>query len=74
MVLFLSSRPALEDYVIEREKHSTIFNLKIDDQKFQQLLNENVLCARRGGGVRVGFHFYNSENDIDTIVRILKTA
>ena len=64
----------LEDYIIEREKHSTIFNLKIDNQKFQRLLNENVLCAQRGDGVRVGFHFYNDENDLETIVRILKTA
>jgi selenocysteine lyase/cysteine desulfurase len=64
----------LDDHVIERAKHSTIFNLKIDNHKFQRLLDENVLCAQRGDGVRVGFHFYNNENDLNTIVRILKTA
>ncbi|WP_281541042.1 aminotransferase class V-fold PLP-dependent enzyme [Maribacter aestuarii] len=64
----------LDDDIIERAKHSTIFNLKIDNHKFQRLLHENVLCAQRGDGVRVGFHFYNNENDLNTIVRILKTA
>lgn len=64
----------LDNHVIERKKHSTIFNIKADNGMFQRLLDNYVFCAQRGNGVRLSFHFYNNENDLDTIVRILKTA
>ncbi len=64
----------LEKHVMERKRHSTIFNIKIDYRKFQKLLDNNVLCAQRGDGVRLSFHFYNNDDDLNTIVRILKTG
>ena len=57
-----------------RKEHSTIFNIKGDANLFQHLAENDVICAERGGGIRMGFHFYNTENDIDAIVRILKEA
>lgn len=64
----------LDPHIMKRKKHSTIFNLKIDNRKFQSLLDNNVLCAQRGDGVRLSFHFYNNDDDLNAIVRILKTA
>ncbi len=64
----------LQDAVVERQEHSTIFNIKGDESLFQLLSEKEVICARRGDGIRFGFHFYNTENDIDYIVRILKTG
>lgn len=57
-----------------RNHHSTIFNIKADESTFQHLLKNNVFCAQRGEGVRLSFHFYNTEAEIDTIVKILKTT
>ena len=56
-----------------RSIHSTIFNIKVDETTFQHLLDNEVYCAQRGQGVRLSFHLYNTEDDIDAIVKILKT-
>jgi selenocysteine lyase/cysteine desulfurase len=62
----------LPEMIIARKGHSTIFNIKGDKAIFQHLLNNDVVCAQRGEGIRLGFHFYNTEEDIDEIVKILK--
>ncbi|MEH6748354.1 MAG: aminotransferase class V-fold PLP-dependent enzyme [Maribacter arcticus] len=64
----------LDEKFKERESHSTIFNIKADDTIFQHLLANDVYCAQRGQGVRLSFHFYNTESEIDSIVKILKTS
>lgn len=62
----------LQDAVVFRKHHSTIFNIKGDDTLFQHLTENDVVCAQRGDGIRLGFHFYNTERDLDAIVGILK--
>ncbi len=63
----------LSDTVKERKEHSTIFNVKGDDAVFQQLLKNDVFCAQRGSGIRLSFHFYNTEEEVAAIVKILDT-
>ncbi len=60
--------------VVVRKEYSNIFNVKGDDSVFNKLVSNDVICAQRGEGIRMGFHFYNTEEEIDAIVRILKTA
>jgi len=62
----------LEDVVIHRKGHSTIFNIKGDDALYNHLIENEVVCAQRGKGIRLGFHFYNTEDEVHTIVRIIK--
>ena len=62
----------LEDAVVERTSHSTIFNIRGGDKIFQKLTENNVVCSQRGSGIRLSFHFYNTEKDIDAIVQLLK--
>lgn len=64
----------LEDAVTARKSHSTIFNIKGGDEMFQKLSDNNVVCSQRGDGIRLSFHFYNTEKDINTIVQLLKTG
>ncbi len=64
----------LEDIVMKRKDHGTIFNIKGDEALFQHLKSNGVLCSQRGRGIRLSFHFYNTEKEIDSIVRILKKA
>ncbi len=64
----------LPEAVVVRKEYSSIFNIKGDDAVFNKLVSNDVICAQRGGGIRMGFHFYNTEEEIDTIVRILKTT
>ncbi len=62
----------LDKRVQLREKHSTIFNIKGTHSLFQHLIENKVVCAQRGDGIRLGFHFYNTENEIIEIIRIIK--
>ncbi len=62
----------LEEAVVKRKHHSPIFNLKGDDKRFETLTQNNILCSQRGQGIRVGFHYYNSLEDLDRILEVLK--
>ncbi|MGW9685361.1 aminotransferase class V-fold PLP-dependent enzyme [Flagellimonas sp. 2504JD1-5] len=63
----------LEDAVVKRKGHSTIFNIKEDQGRYRRLKDNDVVCVRRGNGIRLGFHFYNTENEIDMIMDIIKS-
>ena len=62
----------LEEAVAKRQGHSTIFNIKGDERLFNKLGKEEVVCALRGNGIRLSFHFYNTQEEIDTIAKLLK--
>jgi selenocysteine lyase/cysteine desulfurase len=58
----------LDDATLKRQNHSNIFNLGSDEQTFQKLKENKVICSLRGHGIRVGFHFYNSEDDLAKLI------
>lgn len=62
----------LQDDILKRREHSPIFNLKGDTEMFHKLRDNNIICALRGGGIRVGFHYYNTEDDLDEILTVFK--
>ena len=62
----------LEEGVLGRSQHSTIFSIKEDQKLFHKLTEENVVASLRGGGIRFSFHFYNTEDEIDVIRTLLK--
>jgi selenocysteine lyase/cysteine desulfurase len=64
----------LKPHIVSRENQSTIFNIEGNDKVFNTLIENNVLCAQRGNGIRLSFHFYNIEDEVDEIVRIVKTV
>ncbi|WP_209404005.1 aminotransferase class V-fold PLP-dependent enzyme [Pseudozobellia sp. WGM2] len=64
----------LDKATVERNDHSTIFNIKGDDALYQKLTEQGVLCSQRGAGIRFSFHFYNTEAEIDKLVKILSSA
>ena len=63
----------LEDRVIRRKEHSSIFNIKGDDRLFKHLRSQNIICSQRGNGIRLSFHFFNSEKDISKICLALRS-
>ena len=62
----------LEEAVALRKDHSTIFNINGDDDMFGHLTKNNILCSQRGSGIRFSFHYYNTKEDIDYIIKIIK--
>jgi len=63
----------LPQWVSERSKHSSIFNIKGGEELFAFLHKHNIRCVQRSSGVRVSFHFYNTENDLNKLLKTLKT-
>ena len=70
----LKERNLLEDFVCERKEHSSIFTLKISDKTHQALIKENIRCVKRGVGVRVSVHFYNTHQDVDHLLEMIDRA
>ncbi|MAU72536.1 MAG: aminotransferase [Pseudozobellia sp.] len=64
----------LNDDILKRNSHSTIFNINGGDEVFKKLTDEGVLASQRGNGIRMSFHFYNNESDIDDTVKILQSV
>ena len=67
-----SALDLLEDTVLMRAHHGCIFRLAADKALFDQLKQNNVQCSWRSGAIRLSFHFYNTEHEIDRIVEIIK--
>lgn len=68
----LTAEGFLPQWVTQRPQHSSIFSFKGDSFLFQHLMDAQVKCAQRGDGVRVSFHFYNTEEDLQILVAALK--
>lgn len=62
----------LDEETLARKKHSTIFNIKGDQNLFQKLKNQGIITSYRGKGIRVSFHFYNSEKDIENLIKAIQ--
>ncbi len=62
----------LNDAVVEREEHSTIFNIKGSQRVYDHLKQNEVVSSLRGDGIRISFHFYNTLEEVDAILKILK--
>lgn len=62
----------LEEAVVKRDNHSSIFNLKGDEQLLERLRANNIICVQRGKGIRVGFHYYNEMEDLEKLLTVLK--
>ncbi|SFN43059.1 aminotransferase class V-fold PLP-dependent enzyme [Salegentibacter flavus] len=62
----------LEEAVIKREQHSSIFNIKGDEKLYNSLRSQNIITSRRGDGIRISFHYFNTEKEVDFLIKQLK--
>lgn len=58
----------LEEDVVQRQHHSSIFNLKGDQKLYNYLSNNNIITSLRGRGIRISLHLYNTLEDIDNLL------
>lgn len=61
----------LRNDTLLREKHSSIFNIKGDSVLFEKLKENHIICSLRGGGIRVSFHYYNTEAELERLVEAI---
>lgn len=58
----------LEAHIAVRNDHSNIFNLKGGNFLYKKLIENKIICSRRGNGIRVSFNFYNKKKEIDFLL------
>jgi selenocysteine lyase/cysteine desulfurase len=66
-----TERDLLSPAVKNREEHSNIFSLMLPNAKIQELQDSNIIFTYRGAGVRVSFHFYNTESDLERLLAVI---
>lgn len=62
----------LRSDTLNRSNHSSIFNIKGDQELMNKLKERNIIVSPRGGGIRVSFHFYNSEEDLERFLEVVR--
>lgn len=66
-----TERGLLEAAVLDRSLHSSIFNIKGDQNVVNRMEEQGIICVARGQGVRVGFHYFNTEKDLEALLAVL---
>ena len=64
-----TSSDLLEKKILNRKEHSNIFNLKGNDLLHKKLIKNNIICSKRGNGIRVSFSFLNKKKEIDMLMK-----
>jgi selenocysteine lyase/cysteine desulfurase len=59
----------LDEHTKKRAIHSSIFNLKIDQNKLDLFQKQQIYLSKRGLGLRVSFHYYNTQEDFEHLLR-----
>lgn len=54
-----------------RKDHGAFFNIKGDEQLVATLKQQDILTIARGEGVRISFHYFNTEADLERLLDAL---
>jgi selenocysteine lyase/cysteine desulfurase len=66
-----TERGLLSGDVVRRGQHSSIFNIRSDAKLTKKLQDANIIAVPRGKGIRVSFHFYNTEQDLEKLLQVI---
>jgi cysteine desulfurase/selenocysteine lyase len=65
----------LQTPINELERHAIInFKSKDTERMMNELAKNGIIVSRRMGGIRVSPHFYNTRDEIDKLLEVLKAA
>ncbi|MFC3563194.1 aminotransferase class V-fold PLP-dependent enzyme [Pedobacter jamesrossensis] len=67
----LYSRGLIPEWMLARKEQSTIISIPLKNEIVKKLENVKILCSARGKGIRISFHFYNTENDLNRFLEAL---
>lgn len=66
-----TERGLLSKEVMLRSNHSSIFNIKANEALAKRLTDAKIAVTPRGKGLRLAFHFYNDEEDLQHLLEVL---
>lgn len=67
----LVARKLLDETIVNRHHHSSIFKLNLSEEVYKKLLIKDVRCMQRGNGVRIALHIYNNTHDVNRFLTII---
>jgi len=67
----LAERNLLLPEIKEREVRSSLINIQVDPQLYDQLTKAGAICFPRGTGIRIGIHLYNDISDVHRLIEII---
>ncbi len=70
----LSELELLDEIGQKRRNHSNIFNLTLDPLFHKKLREKKVHTSLRGNGIRASVHFYNTQKDVDLLMKTIQRA
>mgnify|MGYP001209989961 FL=1 len=68
----LDANGFIDPWVSQRENHSSIFILKGKKDLYKRLIKNKIKCVPRGKGVRISFHYFNTNHDLSRLIEVLK--
>ncbi|KQS32437.1 aminotransferase class V-fold PLP-dependent enzyme [Pedobacter sp. Leaf194] len=68
----LHKKGLLADWMLERPEQSSIMSLQLSQTLVEKLDDEKILVSPRGTGTRISFHFYNTEDDLNRLLDVLR--
>ncbi|MBT8321825.1 MAG: aminotransferase class V-fold PLP-dependent enzyme, partial [Eudoraea sp.] len=68
----LTDLGVLEPRVIGRKKHGPIFSIDLKAGLKNVLSEAGVFFSERGGRIRLSFHFYNTEKEVEQVMELIK--
>lgn len=67
----LAATGRLPSIIEKRSTHSNIYNIIGDQKLFERLKKEQIITSPRGDGIRVSFHWYNTEDDLKKLLELI---
>lgn len=61
----------IESWIGERKEISSLFNIKGDEKLSEKLRSQGIITSRRGEGIRVSMHYFNTEEDLNRLFKAL---
>lgn len=65
------SRGLIPGWMFDRKEQSTIINLPLGTETIDRLNAAGILSSKRGTGLRISFHFYNTKEDLNCFLEVL---
>ena len=62
----------IDPQIKDRIEHGPILSLNSRPGLFKFLYDKGIICSERGDGIRISFHFYNKQKDLDVLIGALK--
>ncbi len=64
-------RGLIDTAIASRADHASFFNITGDENLINTLASNDIIAIARGSGVRVGFHYFNTEEDVAALLEVL---